>query len=457
MRLLALIFLVVAIGAIVFEFALLSILRADHPVIEALPALAPFLALVATVFFSLNQDAWVSEATKRVVKFVQKRPAILYVGSVTGVCVAAALGWYVFDQMGAKQGTYTVQVVKLHDVEGDYLPGIPVIIEQKLEDLTEERVTNAKGIARFEVNPGDVFAVRVRQSADPDAPILVLDSNARVDKDNLDAYSLVRIEPIPAESWIKREESSALAAEQVFSRLPSSYFQWQSKEVPINKIDIGGADFPFTLPEAEAVIAREAFTVGFSPVLKLPRWAAYKIVPGEVPPRINDAPFAADPALPASYQASSSDYRGNDYDRGHLVRRSDVAGIPEAATRQVHFLTAVVPQLSYVNQKSWLALEQHTSEMVSPSRDIYVIRGPIYQPETGSEMVNVTFIGSNMIPVPTHFFQITVAWSNAIEDIEAYIVPNAYETFEPDLAQFKSTIAAISNATGLIFGQELSD
>ena len=119
-------------------------------------------------------------------------------------------------------------------------------------------------------------------------------------------------------------------------------------------------------------------------------------------------------------------------------------------------LSAVVPQLDYVNQKTWLALEVYTSEKATTDRDVYVIRGSIYEPAMDGRMVNVTLMGANLVPVPTHFFQILFIASREGNVVEAHIVPNTYVPFEDkDVTRFRTSVQSIVQKTGLHFDAQL--
>jgi len=63
----ALINFLVGLGAIIFELANLSVIESSNPWLKALPALVPFIALIATVFFAVAKDVWMMELAKAVI------------------------------------------------------------------------------------------------------------------------------------------------------------------------------------------------------------------------------------------------------------------------------------------------------------------------------------------------------------------------------------------------------
>ena len=69
------------------------------------------------------------------------------------------------------------------------------------------------------------------------------------------------------------------------------------------------------------------FSLAMSASRRLARWVAWNIdgltlFPGDSIPRADD--FRLDPRLPADAQTGEEVYAGNDLDRGHLARRSDL-------------------------------------------------------------------------------------------------------------------------------------
>ena len=450
----ALVILLLAIGTIIFEFAVFSVVKANNPWLKALPALVPFIGLIATVFFSVAKDTWIVELAKFVNNKIRLFPPVLYLSAILAVAVSISFGHYVWQIAGAKEGQFIVQIVQKDDVPDQYVSGLPVILDHKLKSEVLEHPTDKFGKASFEVDVNDVFALRLLESVNKGANTLVITSNAQVSDKTKKGFQLVQLSGIPQNAWIR---SSKTVTEQNFAQFPAMFFCWHDNGTAqhVINVDNTGSTFPFTLPGAETIIKREAFSIGFSPLLRLPRWVAYKVVRGEAIKR-SEENFMPDPALPSSYQASSSDYRGNDFDRGHLVRRSDMFGLGKKAISEVFYLSAVVPQLDYVNQKTWLALEVYTSEKATTDRDVYVIRGSIYEPAMDGRMVNVTLMGANLVPVPTHFFQILFIASREGNVVEAHIVPNTYVPFEDkDVTRFRTSVQSIVQKTGLHFDAQL--
>lgn len=454
----ALVILLLGLGALIFEFSTLTVIKASNPWIKALPALVPFIALIATVFLSSSKDAWVKDLATRAMRIIKKRPLVLYICALLSSVVSVWFGIYVWKLAHAKEGEFIVQIIQKDDVPDQRMAGLPVILDQKLRTEVLERSTDSGGKAAFAVDVSDVFAIRIRQSAHPQAPVFVLTSDGRVNDVTKKGFLLVRLAEVPTESWIPLSDFANPSGHHNhdFAQLPAAFFRLHSHADPhVINVDQPAPVFPFDLPRAETIIVRESFCVGFSPVLRLPRWVAYKIMPGPTIPRERDM-FRADPELPPSYQVSTSDYRGSGFDRGTLVRRADMFGLGKEATLESFYSSVTVPQLAYVNRKTWLALEEYALNKARNGSDAYVIRGIIYAPEGDGTTVNVTLMGARCVPIPTHFFQILFTTDQKNDSVEGHIVPNTYVPFQgKDVGLFKASVRSIAGQTGLAFDPKL--
>jgi predicted neutral ceramidase superfamily lipid hydrolase len=112
----ALVILLLALGAIIFEFAVFSVVKANSPWLKVLPALIPFVGLIATVFFSVAKDTWMVELAKFVNNKMRQFPSVLYLSAVLAVAVSVSFGHYVWQLAEAKEGQFTVQLVQKDDV-----------------------------------------------------------------------------------------------------------------------------------------------------------------------------------------------------------------------------------------------------------------------------------------------------------------------------------------------------
>ena len=454
--------LVACVALIVFEFSVFATLRADSLLFRALPSLVPFAGLMATVFFALSANDLLVKYLRQFAQFLANRKIILLATTTVSALATIGFGEYVRELSYEKDGIFVVQVVHKADVANQVIPDIPIELDQKLKKEQLNQRTDADGKAYFNVNLTDTFAVRVRQSSQPDAPVAVLgDSKLKIDDKTKSNFLLVKFDELEG-AWIKTNAADAWIDKKnlAYAQIPETYFRWQQNSGPPSNINVDSDPLtvPFDLPSSEVILRRKAFLVGFSPRLRLARWVAYKIIPG---PRLQreNSPWIADPALPASYQATSNDYKASGYDRGGLVSRRDLFGLGAAEVNKLFNLTVIVPQLAFVNRRSWLLLEEYTSRKADNGAEVFVVRGPIFAVGDGRSL-GTTLLGANAIPVPTHFFQVTVDTGKTPWKVEAYVMPNAYvatmTSNSESLQLFRTSVKRIEAMTGLTFDSQIS-
>ena len=131
------------------------------------------------------------------------------------------------------------------------------------------------------------------------------------------------------------------------------------------------------------------FSLAMSATRRLARWVAWHIdgltlFPGDSIPRADD--FRLDPRLPAEAQTGEDVYAGNDLDRGHLARRSDLLwgtlDEARAANEDSFFFTNIAPQMNDFNQSGldgvWGLLEDAVLEQAGlERRRLTLFGGPV--------------------------------------------------------------------------------
>ena len=135
------------------------------------------------------------------------------------------------------------------------------------------------------------------------------------------------------------------------------------------------------------------FSLAMSASRRLARWVAWQIdgltlFPGDSIPRADD--FRLDPRLPAEAQTGEEVYAGNDLDRGHVARRSDLLWgtldeAKQANSDSFHF-TNITPQHEDFNQSGrggvWGLLENAVLELDGlEDRRLTLFGGPVLGPD----------------------------------------------------------------------------
>ena len=112
--------------------------------------------------------------------------------------------------------------------------------------------------------------------------------------------------------------------------------------------------------------------------------------------------FFADARLRSAERASLADYKGSDYNKGHMAPAGDM---PTAqAMAQSFSLANMVPQAPKHNSGVWAkSVEAATRKYVSRATgDVYVITGPVFVPS----IARSPSIGTGQVRVPKYLFKL---------------------------------------------------
>ncbi len=89
-------------------------------------------------------------------------------------------------------------------------------------------------------------------------------------------------------------------------------------------------------------------------------------------------PFQPDPLIPAAYQTTLYDHRGNGYDRGHMLASADRLN-NKTTNGQTFYLSNMHPQLNGFNSNGiWLTLEGYIRSQYDTNKfrdTLYVVKG----------------------------------------------------------------------------------
>ena len=108
--------------------------------------------------------------------------------------------------------------------------------------------------------------------------------------------------------------------------------------------------------KGDIIIEHSGYVLSFNESHRQANWVAYELTKKEALgtfPRKNN--FRVDPEIP-EITALPSDYRGTDFDRGHLAPAGDMAWSKEAM-EESFYMSNISPQYYSFNRGAWKKLE----------------------------------------------------------------------------------------------------
>lgn len=193
--------------------------------------------------------------------------------------------------------------------------------------------------------------------------------------------------------------------------------------------------------DADRIINREGYAIGYSYKHKQPLWVSYILTADEVKnkksKRTDD--FRSDWRL-FGRSAQPEDYKGSDYDRGHLAPAADM-GWSSKTMSQSFLMSNMSPQCAELNRGAWRELEEKVREYAVKHKYICVITGPIFK------NANRKHIGNSSVTVPDSYYKVIYAPEHGY--MAGFIMPN--DTCDSDLSHYAVTVDEVEVATQMEF------
>lgn len=212
--------------------------------------------------------------------------------------------------------------------------------------------------------------------------------------------------------------------------------------------DPGGMEYGVSQGYDLEPVMYTAFVLGYDGAKKVPRWVQYEVqkerlAQNVIAPGSNTPGFRPDPRVPLC--AFDSDYKGSNYNRGHMIAKANLKWNRQAWLESF-YLTNVCPQKHAFNAGVWEMLEREERHFARVYNRIIVVTGPIITDEDDK-------IGANMVDVPKSFFKIVYAPSEG-QMIAFVASAEALQTaYAPSFAR---SVRDVENLTGLNFFPEMS-
>ncbi|MBN3297602.1 NUCG Endonuclease, partial [Amia calva] len=214
----------------------------------------------------------------------------------------------------------------------------------------------------------------------------------------------------------------------------------------------------YGFPSLSNIKARESYVVCYEPRTRTAQWVLEQLsertLRGAADRRNSD--FKEDDSVHEYHRASSADYRGSGFDRGHLAAAANHKWSQRAMDETFYLSNChLFLQNPNLNQNAWNNLEQYCRKLPQHYDNVFVCTGPLYLPRQepdGKMYVKYQVLGKNHVAVPTHFFKVVILENRRGEvELRPYLMPNAPVSEKMPLESFLVPIESIERASGLLF------
>ncbi len=406
-------------------------------------ALLAYAALLSS-FFLGSPDAWHKKGLQFVFEFALSTETRAALSLVVLLGITAYLCVLIYKALPAYTSYYEVRVFEKVDLPANYQVGAKVTVHSRTDGLTHQETVGDDGAAIFrtlKVPTTLTYQLEVISAKPP----FVTGDNDKIER--LPGLLSIDVAAIPDEKRMPLEKNFIKPTIHVIPR-PANYLL--NVDERGDKI-LQSGNAPWGVPQADLVVNRLGYVLGYDLERKLPRWVAYSIGPTEQRiPRTQK--FLADPAIASDKQTSVSDYGGSGYDRGHMISPADLFFKGPVTVQEAFYMSTVTPQTPWLNRRLWRDLEVRVRDAVqSWQQPAFVIAGPLFIKPQGDPRFEFETIGEGRIPVPTHFFRI-MAMKKSDQSIEAFglIAPNVKDG-KIELNDYAASIDEIEKKSGLKF------
>ncbi len=205
-----------------------------------------------------------------------------------------------------------------------------------------------------------------------------------------------------------------------------------------------GLEIPAYLSDRpEEIVQHEGFTLSYNNKHLLPNWVAWMLTAERVKGTEKRADnFQPDTDIRRGPIATTYDYRGSGYDRGHMCPAADCKHSRQAMN-QCFLMSNMAPQTHMLNAGDWEELESLCRRWATDYDSVYIVCGPVLQKGEHYDK-----IGENGVSVPRQFFKAVLRWDGEAEAQTIAFVFNNDETTRP-LSRYAVSVDSVESLTGI--------
>ncbi|WP_445384101.1 DNA/RNA non-specific endonuclease [Robiginitalea sp. IMCC44478] len=202
------------------------------------------------------------------------------------------------------------------------------------------------------------------------------------------------------------------------------------------------------LPEFEGgqIVHHDFYSLAYSEPHEQAAWVAYTLQPEHLSRARRKRPYyVEDPEVPTR-SAAWWNYRGSDFNRGHLCPAGD-RRFSERAYNQTFYTSNISPQHPDFNSGVWNRLEMQVRRWCKKYGKLYVITGGVLSGDLYS-------IGEEAVSVPEYFYKLVFRGEGTEISLIAFLIPN--QPSEKPIEAFMVSVDELESRSGIDFYPQFS-
>ena len=200
------------------------------------------------------------------------------------------------------------------------------------------------------------------------------------------------------------------------------------------------------------LIAKPEYAISYNCKAGIANWASWQLNRSWLGRTERSDNFRPNLELPGDcYAVRPNDYRGSNYDRGHLVPSGDRTG-SRTDNESTFVMTNIIPQSPSNNREVWRELEEYSRGLVYRGKKLYIV--------AGSQGVAKKIVKSR-VTVPKYTWKVILVLEDS-EEITidkattiAVWMPNSESVRNTDWQEYIVSVDRIEKETGYNFFAEL--
>ncbi len=224
------------------------------------------------------------------------------------------------------------------------------------------------------------------------------------------------------------------------------------EKVEINNIDISNNN-PSNADSKNLnnlLLNKDEYFLSYNCDKGIANWVGWRTSESDLGDLSRSDDFREDNSLPKKcYQVDENDYRGSDYDRGHLMPSGDRTK-SKSANSSSFLMVNMIPQHKANNREVWRELEQYSRELVNQGFTLHSFAGGNGQIKT---------INKGKISVPRNVWKVILIENEKTGEVKAIavIMPNSEKVKKTDWTDYLVTVDKVEEITNYDFFSFLND